>query len=180
MLVAGVGFAVIVRAAVAGSAGSVSMPAAATFAGAVLAMSWACGWRPALIRWGPVAIGLAGGLVLLAGPAIGGRFGSGPAALAPAGHLAVWALVVTAVAVGEEVLLRGVLWDAVSARRGPGAAMAVSSVVFALMHIPMYGWRAAPLDLAAGLWLGGLRWLTRGTTAPAVAHVLADLAGAWL
>jgi hypothetical protein len=47
------------------------------------------------------------------------------------------------------------------------------------VHVPLYGWRALPLDLGAGLWLGGLRVLSGGVAAPAVAHALADR-GAWL
>jgi membrane protease YdiL (CAAX protease family) len=53
-------------------------------------------------------------------------------------------------------------------------------VVFALMHVPLYGWHVVPLDLAVGLALGGLRVATRGVAAPAVAHAVADLATWWL
>jgi hypothetical protein len=44
----------------------------------------------------------------------------------------------------------------------------------------MYGWTAVPLDLAVGVWLGGLRLATGGVAAPATAHALADLAYWWL
>jgi hypothetical protein len=37
-----------------------------------------------------------------------------------------------------------------------------------------------PLDLAVGLLLGGLRIVSGGVLAPAVAHVVADLVGGWL
>jgi len=56
----------------------------------------------------------------------------------------------------------------------------VTSVAFALMHVPLYGWHVVPLDLGVGIWLGGLRLLGRGVAAPALAHVLADLVTWWL
>ena len=59
-------------------------------------------------------------------------------------------------------------------------AVLVTSVVFALMHVPLYGWHVVPLDLGVGLWLAGLRLATGGIAAPAVAHTIADLATWWL
>jgi membrane protease YdiL (CAAX protease family) len=53
-------------------------------------------------------------------------------------------------------------------------------VLFALIHLPLYGVGALPLDLAVGLLLGGLRIISGGVLAPAIAHVIADLAGGWL
>jgi hypothetical protein len=48
------------------------------------------------------------------------------------------------------------------------------------MHVPLYGVGALPLDLAVGLLLGGLRIVSGSVLAPAIAHVLADIAGGWL
>ena len=56
----------------------------------------------------------------------------------------------------------------------------MTSVVFALLHVPLYGWHVVPLDLGVGLWLAGLRLISGGVAAPAVAHVVADLATWWL
>lgn len=84
------------------------------------------------------------------------------------------------VTVAEEVLLRGALFDAARAWRGPRAALGLSSVAFALFHVPVYGWRVLPLDLAVGCCLGALRLATGSVTASAAAHTLADLAGWWL
>ena len=53
-------------------------------------------------------------------------------------------------------------------------------MAFALMHVPVYGWGVVPVDLAAGVLLAGLRYLTGGTAAPTMAHLLADLATWWL
>ncbi len=64
--------------------------------------------------------------------------------------------------------------------RGELLALPVTTAAFALLHVPLYGWAALPLDLAVGLLLGGLRMVSGGWGAPAVAHTLADLAGWWL
>lgn len=108
-----------------------------------------------------------------------------PGGALPVAALPLWAAVVGAVAVAEEVLLRGALWQALvaqasTAARGEMLALPVTTVAFALLHVPLYGWAALPLDLAVGLLLGGLRMASGGWGAPAVAHTLADLAGWWL
>ena len=56
----------------------------------------------------------------------------------------------------------------------------MTAVLFALMHVPLYGWHVVPLDLGVGLWLAGLRLATGGVAAPAIAHTVADLATWWL
>jgi len=89
-----------------------------------------------------------------------------------------WALVVSVVAVAEEVFLRGALYDAVLRVAGADAAILVGAVAFALLHVPLYGWHVVPLDLVVGLVLGELRRGTGTAAAPAVAHVGADWA-AW-
>jgi membrane protease YdiL (CAAX protease family) len=94
--------------------------------------------------------------------------------------LAEWSLVVVLVAVAEEALLRGALFTVLSEWRGAWTALIVTSIAFALMHVPMYGWQAVPIDLAVGVFLGGLRVLSGTVTAPAIAHALADLAGGWM
>jgi membrane protease YdiL (CAAX protease family) len=60
------------------------------------------------------------------------------------------------------------------------AAVVVAAIAFALLHAPLYGWHAVPLDLAVGVVLGATRALAGTWTAPAIAHVGADLAGWWL
>ena len=96
------------------------------------------------------------------------------------GAIAVWTPVVAIVAIAEEVVLRGVLFDAVRVWGGAGWALLATTVLFALIHLPLYGVGALPLDLAVGLLLGGLRIISGGVLAPAIAHVIADLAGGWL
>jgi len=65
-------------------------------------------------------------------------------------------------------------------RRGTIVAILGTSLLFALIHVPLYGWHVVPLDFGVGLWLAGLRLLSGGVAAPAIAHTIADLATYWL
>lgn len=87
---------------------------------------------------------------------------------------------VAVVAIAEEGFLRGALWDSLMDWLGPSRTVWVTSACFALLHLPLYGLRALPLDLGVGIILGGLRAATRSPTAPAAAHVTADLLAWWL
>ncbi len=153
----------------------------ALFGVALVGVAVASGWRPA---WRPVpvaqlAVGMAGGLALVALALLTRRAGP-QIAIDPASSLAPWAAVTVLVAVGEEAILRGVLFDAAEEAGGVVAALAVTSVAFALLHVPLYGWHVVPLDLGVGLFLGGLRVLGGGVAAPATAHAVADLATWWM
>jgi membrane protease YdiL (CAAX protease family) len=126
------------------------------------------------LPWGAVGAGL-----LCLAPLVVHLRTPGPAL--PTAQLPVWAAVVTAVAVAEELLLRGALWDALDTWPArPWLTLGITSVVFALMHWPFYGAAALPLDLAVGVLLGAMRLLTGGWAGPAFAHTVADLAGWWL
>jgi membrane protease YdiL (CAAX protease family) len=167
--------AVVVRAALAGPAGATSVRASVAFAVVLVALAASAGVR-ATLSWRAVAIGAAVGAVLVA-PAIVhlGVRGSLPAAAFPG-----WAVLTALVAGAEEAFLRGALFDAVQRRAGAHAAVVVAAVAFAALHVPLYGWHVVPLDLAVGLVLGATRLVAGTWTAPAVAHVGADLAGWWL
>ncbi len=133
-------------------------------------------------RWpsvGPVAAGMAGGAVLVVVALVAAGGTGAPNAL-PAIPFVPWAVATVLVATGEEAVLRGVLFDAIGERRGAVSAIIVTSACFALMHVPLYGWHVVPLDFGVGLWLAGLRLLTGGIAAPALAHAIADLATYWL
>ena len=108
----------------------------------------------------------------------------GPASRAVIGMRAepfvAWVVVTALVATAEEAMLRGAILSALDEAGGPILAVIGSSAAFALMHVPLYGWGVVPIDLAAGVLLAGLRYLTGGTAAPTVAHLLADLATWWL
>jgi membrane protease YdiL (CAAX protease family) len=176
-----IGAALVLRLLVAGAAGAASELGAALFAVLLVGAAAAAGWRPDRLRASGLAWGVLGAVALVAGPVVL-RFAGPPH---PSLHMAaasfpLWAVVVTGVALGEELLVRGALFAAVDEAFGVKTALVVTTVVFALVHVPLYGVSALPLDLAVGLWLGGLRVATGGVTAPATAHVVADLAGWWL
>lgn len=184
-LVAALAGALAVRVGVAGGDGVRSVAAGAVFAVLLLAVV-ALADRGLLLRPGPwrrqAAVGALGAVVLCVVPfVVHLRSGAPPL---PAAGFAGWAVVVGAVAVGEEALLRGALWEALVAaggeRRGEWLALAVSTVAFGLLHVPLYGWSVLVLDLVVGLLLGGVRMVGAGWGGPAVAHTLADLAGWWL
>lgn len=180
LLGAGLAAAVAVRVAIAGGPGALAAasPAAAlVFAAALtaLAASARTRLRPEL-RWVPW--GLAGAAVLVAAWWAGR--GVVLHASPPTAALIAWSPLVVCVAVAEEAVLRGALFKRLLEWRGRGAAVAVTTLLFAAMHVPLYGWGAVPVDLAVGLWLGALRLAAGSWQAPAIAHALADLAGGWL
>ena len=180
LLLAGLGAALVLRLAVAGGAGVYSVPAGIIFAAVLLAVAGAAGWRPGRPRLTGFLICLAGAGVLVAVPLWLRLSGAVEPLSFPLAGFLPWALVVSAVAVGEELLLRGILFTLVQRVAGPITATGITAIAFGLLHVPLYGWHVLPLDLAVGVWLGGLRVVSGGVTAPAVAHTLADLAAWWL
>jgi membrane protease YdiL (CAAX protease family) len=178
MILAGLAAVVGLRwaATVAGVAGGVAI--GLVFGFGLLVVALATGWRPLLGRRSSIAIGVAGGTVLVV-LALVTRSGQLPW-LAPPAAFIPWVAVTILVASAEELVLRGALFDELDGSVGTVAAVLVTSVVFALMHVPLYGWHVVPLDLGVGLWLAGLRLATGGIAAPAIAHAVADLATWWL
>jgi membrane protease YdiL (CAAX protease family) len=167
--------AVTVRVAVAGAEGAGSIGAGLTFAAILAALAIAAGAGRA---WSGRAllIGVAGAAVLVLPVLLTDGVG---------GHLTAtgyptWAAATVVVATAEEAFLRGALYDAVSRARNADVAVVVAAIAFAALHVPLYGWHVVPLDLTIGLVLGALRMWTGTWTAPAVAHVGADLVGWWL
>jgi membrane protease YdiL (CAAX protease family) len=130
------------------------------------------------MRLDAVPTGVAGGLLLCLPVALAHILGHRP--LHGTAGLLPWALVVTVVATAEEFFLRGTLYDEVNAFAGPFWAAGAGAVVFALLHVPMYGWHVLPLDLAVGVVLGMLRNRTGSVIAPATAHLVADYVGWFL
>jgi membrane protease YdiL (CAAX protease family) len=179
LLIGGVGIAVGLRVAIGDSDTAASMPAGLLFAIALLALAAGAGWRAGRPRIAAVILGGCGGAVLVL--AWLSAHNGAPIDLAQFNTaVALWTPVVAVVAVAEEVALRGVLFDAVRAWGGDGWALVATTLLFAAIHIPLYGIGSLPLDLAVGLLLGGLRIVSGGVLAPSVAHVIADLAGGWL
>jgi membrane protease YdiL (CAAX protease family) len=155
----------------------------AAFGGLLVVGAALVGWRPGAISGrrlaadGAIGLGAAAALVAVA---LAVRWPGPWLPFDPAGSFLPWAAVTVLVATAEELVLRGALFDALDDATGSTAALLATTVLFALLHVPLYGWRVVPLDLGVGLFLGGLRLLTGGTVAPAVAHVVADLATWWI
>ena len=126
-----------------------------------------------------VVVGLGLVAVAVIGPTIGGVM-TVPGIGRPAAPFGPWALITLLVAAAEEGVLRGVLFDRLERAAGLAPAVVLTTLAFALMHVPLYGWHVVPLDLAVGLVLAGLRISTRGLAAPIAAHAVADLATWWL
>jgi membrane protease YdiL (CAAX protease family) len=77
-------------------------------------------------------------------------------------------------AVAEELFFRRMLFGGLL-RVGAFAAIVGSAVAFALVHVPIYGPAAIPVDLGAGLVFSWQRWASGGWAAPAATHVFANL-----
>jgi membrane protease YdiL (CAAX protease family) len=149
----------------------------AAFGAGLLAIAIVAGWRPGAFRWPSIPAGLLGGGVLVLLAFITRPV---PQLWVPAAPFLPWATITILVAAAEEAILRGVVWDRITQRNGALVALLVTTVVFALIHVPVYGLQVLPLDLGVGLLFGGLRLATGGVAAPAIAHSLADLATWWL
>ena len=156
-----------------------SAPAAILFSAVLLAAVAVAGAGAGRLHWSGVALGVAGAALLVAA-SLTGLPGLVAVPRTATATLVWWAPLVTLVAVAEELVLRGALFEAIAGRRGEAAAVGVTAVLFAVIHLPLYGVAALPVDLCAGVFLGALRVLSGGVAAPAVAHALADLATGWL
>jgi membrane protease YdiL (CAAX protease family) len=77
-------------------------------------------------------------------------------------------------AVAEEALFRGGVVRLLEPRGAAFAAVA-SALLFALVHVPSYGWPAFPVDLGAGLLFSWQRLATGRWSVPAATHAAANL-----
>jgi membrane protease YdiL (CAAX protease family) len=178
-LLAGLALAALARGALNGDSSLTAFASGTAFAVVLVSLALGAGWRPSTPRVSALAVGAIGGMVLVLLPRLLHPMMPSVVGMRPEPFVA-WALITTAVAVGEEVFLRGALFDALDRSAGGAAAVLVTSIAFALMHVPLYGWQVVPLDLGVGLFFAGLRLATGGVAAPAMAHVLADLSTWWL
>jgi membrane protease YdiL (CAAX protease family) len=80
----------------------------------------------------------------------------------------------TLAAVAEEAFFRRLVYGALLAG-GPALALTGSAVLFAAVHVTVYGLWVLPLDLAAGVLLGWQRRATGSWAVPAVTHAVANL-----
>jgi membrane protease YdiL (CAAX protease family) len=77
-------------------------------------------------------------------------------------------------AVAEEALFRRTAFSALE-RFGATAAVVTTAVLFAVVHVPLYGLAAFPVDLGAGLLFGWQRAASGSWTVPAATHAAANL-----
>jgi membrane protease YdiL (CAAX protease family) len=178
-LTAGIGLAAAWRAAVNGHAAPSAFAAGGTFGLLLLVLAAISGWRMRRPSVRSLAAGLVGGAVLVGIPLLLHPQMASIVGMRPQPFWG-WVGVTVLVATAEEVAFRGALLDTLAEWGGWPAAVVASSFAFALIHVPLYGWGVVPIDLGVGVWLAGLRLLTGGVAAPAVAHVIADLATWWL
>ena len=80
----------------------------------------------------------------------------------------------TLAAVAEEAWFRRLCFGLL-APAGTGFAVVGSTLLFAAVHVSIYGYWVLPLDLAAGLLLAWQRTATGSWAAPAITHVVANL-----
>jgi membrane protease YdiL (CAAX protease family) len=179
LLVAGVAAATVLRVASGGADPAASPGAAVLLTGALAALAVASGGAWPGLRLRDLAMGVAAGGALV-GISLVGLPTVLLGARAPATTLLWWIPLVSAVAATEELVLRGVLYDALDERGGASLAVAVTAALFALIHLPLYGMQALPLDLCVGVFLGCLRVVSGRVTAPLVAHVVADVLTGWV
>ncbi len=178
-LTAAIGLAAVARATFNGHAVPTAFAAGALFGVVLLAVAAAAGWRFRRPLPSALAVGVAGGALLVVVPLILHPGAGSIVGMRPQPFWG-WAAVTVLVATAEEVAFRGALLDVLTEWGDWQVAVAVSSLAFALVHVPLYGWGVVPLDLTVGVWLAGLRLLTGSVAAPAAAHIVADLATWWL
>ena len=77
-------------------------------------------------------------------------------------------------AVAEEAFFRRFVYGWLAAR-GEGFAIAGAAALFAVIHVPIYGFGVLPIDFAAGLLLGWQRRESGTWTSAAVTHVFANI-----
>ena len=177
ILMAGFLLAVALRVAVGGARVASSPEAGLIFATVLITVCGAYGLATK-VTLKSVLIGILGAAILLVVPFVEKIIG--PSNATPSGDYLLWSIIITCVALAEEAFLRGTFFDAVTKWQGEKTAIVVSAVLFALLHIPLYGWHVIPLDFAVGLWLGVLRVESGSWIAPGIAHTLADLFRWWL
>ena len=114
------------------------------------------------------------GAVLAAGVAAVALVGIRSAPIVRVGIAATPLLLNTLAAISEEAVFRRLLYERFL-RWGSAAAVLLTAALFALVHVPAYGWAALPLDLGAGLLFGWQRWASGSWLVPAATHVAANL-----
>lgn len=176
-----------------GALGRWILPTALGVLGTAVLLSRALMSTPGERPWGMLAILYSAVLVAsLAASVPAGRRLLNPVFVSAAGIAAVCAsrLVVGAVvpiplpaaaialnvlaAVSEEAFFRRYLYGRLESFGAP-VAVVTTALVFAVIHVPLYGAVALPVDLGAGLLLSWQRWASGSWAPPAFTHVTANL-----
>jgi membrane protease YdiL (CAAX protease family) len=92
--------------------------------------------------------------------------------------IAYWFVLVIAAPIVEEMQFRGLLYRGLEAKIGALATIAITSVVFGLLHYLGFGWPRAVATGCLGFLLGVIRWRTGNTTAAVVVHATINFAAA--
>jgi membrane protease YdiL (CAAX protease family) len=129
------------------------------------------------------ALVLAGGIAVFALARLAGGHAPAPATfevialntLAAVAEEALFRRVIYSLLLSLELLSQGLLSRWLGSWAGAPVAIGGSALLFGLVHAPVYGWWAVPLDVAAGLVLGWQRWAGGSWILPAFTHSLADL-----
>ncbi len=93
---------------------------------------------------------------------------------APTTATAFLILTNTLAAIAEEAWFRRLCFGLL-APAGSAVAIIGSTVLFAAVHVSIYGYWVLPLDLAAGMLLAWQRSVTGSWAAPTITHVVANL-----
>ena len=118
-------------------------------------------------RLGAVVVVAIGGVGLATASVAGG-----PPLPVAHGPQALW--LGSLAAVSEEAFFRRFLYGRLIGYGAP-AAIGVSALLFALVHVPAYGVAVFWVDLGAGMLLSWQRWASGGWAAPAATHVAANI-----
>jgi membrane protease YdiL (CAAX protease family) len=117
------------------------------------------------LRAAPVAI--AGAVVVVSASLALGRG-------VPLPHGALALALGVGAALSEELFFRRLVYGALVAWH-PAVAVVGSALVFALVHVPLYGRAVVWVNLGAGLLFAWQRWATGDVRASAATHALANL-----
>lgn len=177
LLAIGFLLAIALRVAIGGVGVAYSPLAGLAFAGVLFGFCVIYGLSTTL-SWKILATGIAGAVLLLVVPSV--EKITGLSGVHPSGSYTSWALTIAFVALAEEAFLRGVFFSVLAKWQGETIAVIAATVLFTILHIPLYGWHVVPLDFTVGLWLGMLRLISGSWVAPGIAHTLADLGSWWL
>lgn len=80
-----------------------------------------------------------------------------------------------AVALGEELWFRGLIFQGIYNWRGPVAAVAGSALLFGLLHVPLQGWQGISFSLSMGLPFAIIRLKTNNINGLILSHWLINL-----